>query len=59
MTEQEIRNKMQEGFDKVTPKVATMTNLIMDAYQEGFNCCWELLTGTKFDSDMENYETKK
>lgn len=51
MTEQEIRNKMQEGFDKVTPKVATMTNLIMDAYQEGFKCCWELLTGTKFDFD--------
>ena len=48
MTEDEVRKKMQEGFDKVTPKVADMTNIIMDVYQEGFNCCWELLTGHKF-----------
>ena len=59
MTEQELRNKMHEGLMKVIPKTNAVTELIMDVYQEGFKCCWELLTGTKFDSDMENYETKK
>jgi len=49
MTEEDVRKKMDEGFEKIRPKVAAMTNLIMDSYQEGFKCCWELLTGTKFD----------
>lgn len=48
MTEEEVRKKMEEGFDKVRPKVANMTNLILEAYEEGFNCCWELLTGHSF-----------
>lgn len=57
MTEEDVRKKMDKGFGKIRPKVAAMTNLIMDAYQEGFNCCWELLTGTKFNSDIEDYKT--
>jgi len=48
MTQEEIKAKMQEGFDKIRPKVVEMTSIIMDAYQEGFNNCWELLTGQKF-----------
>lgn len=48
MTEEEVKNKLQEGFNKVTPKVATMTNLIMEAYEEGFKCCWKLFTGEEF-----------
>lgn len=48
MTEEEIRTKMQEGFAKIQPKVTEMTSIIMDAYQEGFNTCFELLTGQKF-----------
>lgn len=48
MKEEEIKAKMQEGFAKIKPKVAEMTNIIMDAYQEGFNTCFELLTGQKF-----------
>ncbi len=55
MTEEEVKAKMQEGFAKIKPKVAEMTNIIMDAYQEGFNTCWELLTGQK----IERYEGSK
>lgn len=49
MTEQDVRQKMLEGYDKVRPKVAGMTAILMDVYQEGFKNCWELLTGTKFE----------
>lgn len=48
MTEEEVKAKMQEGFAKIRPKVVEMTNIIMDAYQEGFSTCFELLTGQKF-----------
>lgn len=51
MTETDVRNKMQEGYNKVSPIVANVTNLIMDAYQEGFKNCWELLTGQKFNPE--------
>lgn len=39
---------MQEGWDQMTPKVADMTNLMMDCYQLGFKTCWKLLTGNDF-----------
>ena len=45
MTEQEVRKQMDEGFAKVQPKVAQMTELMMDCYQQGFKTCWKLLTG--------------
>ena len=48
MTEEEVKAKMQEGFAKLRPKVTEMTNIIMDAYEEGFSTCFELLTGQKF-----------
>lgn len=48
MTEADVRKKMMEGFEKIKPKVADMTTLLMDVYQEGFNNCWELLTGQSF-----------
>ena len=50
MTQEEVKAKMQEGFAKIRPKVAEMTNIIMDAYQEGFNTCFELLTGQKWEN---------
>ena len=49
MTQEEVKAKMQEGFSKIQPKVADMTHIIMDSYQEGFKTCWELLTGQKFE----------
>ena len=49
MEQEEVRKKMQEGYDKVRPIVAQVTGLIMDAYQEGFKNCLELLTGQKFE----------
>lgn len=48
MTEEEVKVKIQEGLAKIQPKVAEMTSIVMDAYQEGFSNCWELLTGEKF-----------
>lgn len=48
MTQEQVKSKMQEGFVKIQPKVTEMTNIIMDAYQYGFETCWELLTGQKF-----------
>ena len=47
MTEEEVRKKMEEGFDKVRPIVANMTKEIMDAYELGFSTCFELLTKSK------------
>ena len=47
MTEEEVKAKMQEGFAKIQPKVVEMTHIIMDAYEAGFNTCFELLTGQK------------
>ena len=49
ITQEEFKKKMQEGYNKVKPIVADVTGLIMDAYQEGFKNCWELLTGQKFE----------
>lgn len=47
MTQEEVKAKMQEGLAKIHPKVAEMTSIMMDAYQEGFNTCFELLIGQK------------
>lgn len=49
MTQEQVKSKMQEDFVKIQPKVVEMTNIVMDAYQCGFNTCWELLTGQKFN----------
>lgn len=46
--EQKMRNLLQSGFKKVEPKIAEMSNLMMDMYQQGFKDCWKLLTGESF-----------
>ena len=51
MTEQEVRDKLQEGYKKIHPKVVEMTSIIMDAYQEGFKTCWKLFTGQDFSKE--------
>ena len=51
MTEEEIRKKMQEGAAKLTPIVTEVSGLVVDAYQEGFKTCWELLRGQKLDKE--------
>ena len=50
MTEEEVREVMRKGFAEITPKVATMTNILMDVYQKGFETCWKLLTHKDFKS---------
>ena len=49
MNEEDVRKQMQEGFAKIRPNVVEMTNIIMDAYQEGFKTCFKLLTGKEFN----------
>ncbi len=49
MTEEDVRKEMQAGFAKIQPKVVDMTNIIMDAYQEGFKTCFKLLTGREYE----------
>lgn len=36
MTENEVRQKLSESFDEMNPIIVKMTNLIMDAYEKGF-----------------------
>lgn len=49
MSEQELKEKMHEGYEKVQPIVVQITDLVMDAHQEGFKNCWEILTGQKME----------
>ena len=49
MTPEDARQIQEDGLRRVQPIVEKMTNLIMDAYQEGFKTCWELLTKQKWD----------
>lgn len=51
--EEKARKIMQEGLKQVNPIVVNVTELIMDAYQEGFKTCWKLLTGKDWDSIKE------
>ncbi len=48
MDEEELRKLMQSGFDKLRPKIANMTHLMMDCYEQGFIDCWKVLTGKEF-----------
>lgn len=48
MTEQDLRNVLNEGLEKIRPKIIDNTNLLMDLYQQGFKDCWKLLTGKEF-----------
>ena len=49
MTEQEVRNQLEEGFKLVRPKVEDMTNALMECYQAGFKTCWKLFTGQDYN----------
>ncbi len=53
ITEEKAREIMQEGLKQVNPIVVNVTELIMDAYQEGFKTCWKLLTGKDYELDKE------
>ena len=52
-TEEKAKETMKEGLKKVNPIVENVTNLIMDAYQEGFKTCWKLLTGEDWNSTKD------
>lgn len=48
------RKVMQEGSEKMRSKVVEMTNLLMDAYQEGFKTCFKVLTGEDIDMPIND-----
>ena len=54
MTEQEFRERMRKASDEeIKPIVEKMTNLIMDAYQSGFNVAMSLFYPTA-NKEKEN-----
>lgn len=48
MTEEELRNLIQSGFEKLRPHIGEMTAAMMDCYQQGFKDCWRILTDKDF-----------
>lgn len=55
---QKLHEILQSGVEKIKPKVVVnVTELIMDAYQEGFKTCWKLLTGKDYKLDKEEEST--
>ena len=48
MNEEVLKQLLENGFDKIRPKIGEMTNLMMDCYQQGFKDCWRVLTGKEF-----------
>ena len=48
MNEEVLKQLLENGFDKIRPKISEMTNLMMDCYQQGFKDCWRVLTGKEF-----------
>ena len=54
MDEKLVRKVMQEGSEKMRDKVMVMTNLLMDAYQEGFETCFKMFTGQDFDTQTND-----
>ena len=48
MNEELLKQLLENGFDKIRPKIGEMTNLMMDCYQQGFKDCWRVLTGKEF-----------
>jgi len=49
MDEQQLRQLMDSGFEKIKPKVGDMVSIMMDCYQQGFKDCWKVLTGKDFE----------
>lgn len=52
MTIEEVRQQLRNGMEKVKPSVVATTQMLMDAYEQGFKTCWKLLTG----QDMEEQQ---
>ena len=48
MSEEDLRELMQSGFEKLRPHIEGMTAAMMDCYQQGFKDCWKVLTGKEF-----------
>ena len=45
MNEEELRELLRSGFEKVRPLVQETTVAMMECYQQGFKDCWKILTG--------------
>lgn len=54
MTEQELRERMDVGFEKAKSLVEQMTNLLMDAFEQGFETGFKLGLDIKEQSDDTN-----
>lgn len=48
MDEQQLRQLMQSGFEKIRPHIEGMTTAMMECYEQGFKDCWRVLTGKEF-----------
>lgn len=51
MNEAEYRKQLQQGLDKVKPKIQNMASEMMSCYYQGFHDCWKFLTGEDLDLD--------
>lgn len=49
MTQEEIRKIITEHFNEMKPKIADISNLLMESYIKGFKVCWKLLTGKELE----------
>ena len=49
MTIEEVKAQLRDGFAKVQPSVVATTQMLMDAYEQGFKTCWKLLTGQEME----------
>lgn len=55
MTEQEFREKMRKGSDEtLKPIVEKMTNLVVDAWQSGFNVAMSLVMQPQKEESHDN-----
>jgi len=52
MTIEEVRQQLRDGMEKVHPSVTAITQMLMDAYEQGFKTCWKLLTGQEMEEQQ-------
>lgn len=52
MTIEEVKAQLRDGFAKVQPSVVATTQMLMNAYEEGFKTCWKLLTGQEMEEQQ-------
>lgn len=48
MNEEELRKKIQFGFEELRPHIEKMAAAMVECYQQGFKDCWKVLTGKDF-----------